>query len=106
MTLPSKRTMAYTLMRGTVGLNVAIVIGDLVVREWAGAAHQSIVVALLGTWFWLAPKVDAWLDAQRAEAEANQHTAEMAMREFDRLQRRGELQVGVTMRGHATEPVH
>ena len=106
MTWLNKRTVAYRLMLGSVGLNTGIVVGDLVVRQWAGAAHQSIVVALLGTWFWLVPKVDAWLDAQLAEAEANQRTAEMASAEFARLQRRGELQVGVTMQARPLERMH
>lgn len=99
MTVPTARTIARTALVFSLGFNTAAVLTNTLAGRYEAAAVQSILVGLLTAWLWLVPKIDAWLDARLAEAVAQQAVAEIALTEMQRMQRRGELQVGLRVEG-------
>lgn len=97
----SGRAIARMVMISSGLFNAGLVVASLLQRKYDAAATQTILVTLLATWCWLTPKVDGYLDARLAEAIARQKTAELALAEFERLQRAGLLRVGVTTQARA-----
>jgi hypothetical protein len=100
------RQLARYVLLGSLGFNIGLVLSSILRGKVEPAAVQLILVTLLAAWLAIAPKIDAWLDARLAEAAANQRCAELACAELDRLHARGELRVGVTVQGKASERMH
>lgn len=106
MTTTHARQFARAVMVGSVLFNAGLLVVNVAWDKYEPAAMQSIVVAFLAVWLYVTPKVDAWLDARLAEATANQRTAEIASAELERMQRAGELRVGMSVQGRHSERMH
>lgn len=105
MTVPTSRTLARGALWASIGLNTSTVLTNLVAARYEAGATLSILVMLLAAWLWLIPKVDAWVDARLAEALAHKTVAEIALAEVQRLQRQGDLRVGLSVEDQ-TERLH
>lgn len=92
----NNRAIAGAVLWGSAGFNVAVMLSSVWRHEIAVAAVQSVLVVILAAWLALRPKLDAWLDARLAEANAQRDTAQLLFKEVERLQRDGQLQLGVT----------
>lgn len=105
MTVPTARLGARLTLWASLAWNGGIVVANVVRGRYEAGAFALIVVGVLATWLWLVPKIDGWLDARLAEAIAQKTSAEIVLAEVQRLQRHGELQIGVSIRG-APERMH
>lgn len=85
--------------RGTLWASVAVnvwTLGDSLWRHQAAVAGlETVILVVLTTWGWFAPKLDAWLDFRIVEAEAQQQMTDVALAELRRQVRAGDLQVQV-----------
>ena len=94
-----RQGLAGVALGACVAVNLVAVGAALARSEWGAAGAQSILVALIAAWAWLAPKIDATLDALLAASRAQQRTAERMAADIERQLNAGQPQFGVTVHG-------
>lgn len=96
LTVEARRALARGALWGSLAFNAIVMVADLVDGHARAGALMSVIVAVLAWWVQLAPRVEAWLDANCDTAIVSLRMAEQAHAEIVKHVRQGTAHFSVT----------